>query len=374
MRAKLASIAGLSAVAMLAAACGSSSGGSTASPSSSASGSSSSSAPAASAFKSCVVSDTGTINDKSFNQSAYDGATSAASASGGKITAQFLPSSSPSDYATNITAYINQKCGIIVTVGFLMGDATQKAATANPGQKFAIVDFSYAKPLGNVDALLFNTVEDGFQGGYLAAAMSKTHKVATFGGQKLPTVTIYMDGFYDGVQYYNQKHHANVQVLGWNEKSQTGSFTGNFTDLTAGQRFTTTFISEGADIIFPVAGNVGLGAAKAVQTADSAAGTPKVNMMWVDTDGCISAAQYCKYFITSIDKGIKTAVNTAVTGAQSGSFKGGNYVGTLANGGVGLAPFHDFDSKIPASVKSELTQIKADIISGKIKPATKSPA
>jgi basic membrane protein A len=225
-----------------------------------------------------------------------------------------------------------------------------------------------------VNALLFNTVENGFQAGYLAAAMSKTHKVATFGGQKLPTVTIYMDGYWDGVQYYNQKHHANVQVLGWNEKTQNGSFTGNFTDLTAGQRLTTTFISEGADIIFPVAGNVGLGAAKAVQTADAAAGTQKVNMMWVDTDGCVSVAQYCKYFITSVNKGITVAVKGAVEAAQKGDFKGGNYIGTLANNGVSLAPFHTFESKIPASVKSELDQIKADIISGKIKPATKSPA
>jgi basic membrane protein A len=370
VRARLASIAGLTAVTLLAAACGSSGGGGAA-PSSG----STSSAPAASGskFKACVVSDTGTINDKSFNQSAYEGATQAASANP-SITAQFLPSSSPTDYAPNITSFINQKCGVIVTVGFLMGAATQAAAKKNPDQKFAIVDFSYPKPLKNVDALLFNTVEDGFLGGYLAAAMSKTHKVATFGGQKLPTVTIYMDGFYDGVQYYNQQKHASVQVLGWNEKTQNGSFTGNFTDLTAGQRLTTTFISEGADVIFPVAGNVGLGSAKAVQSADAAAGTQKVNMMWVDTDGCVSVPQYCKYFITSIDKGITVAVKTAVTQAQSGSFKGGNYVGTLANDGVGLAPFHDFDSKIPASVKAELAKIKAGIVSGSIKPATKSPA
>jgi len=321
-----------------------------------------------------VISDTGTINDKSFNQSAYEGATQAATESGGKITAQFLPSASSSDYASNITTFINQKCGIIVTVGFLMGAATQTAAKANPSQKFAIVDFTYPKVLPNVDALIFNTLEDSFQAGYLAAGMSKTGKVATFGGQKLPTVTIYMDGYYDGVQYYNTKHHKNVKVLGWNEKTQNGSFTGNFTDLTAGQRLTNTFISEGADIIFPVAGNVGLGAAKAVQNADTAAGTQKVNMMWVDTDGCISAAQYCKYFITSVNKGITVAVKNAVNTAANGTFKGGNYLGTLANGGVGLAPFHDFASKIPASVKTELDQIKTGIEDGTIKPATKSPA
>ena len=96
-------------------------------------------------------------------------------------------------------------------------------------------------------------------------------------------------------------------------------------------------------------------------------------MMWVDTDGCISAAQYCKYFITSVEKGIATAVKTAVLSAANGSFAGGEYTGTLANGGVTLAPFHDFQSKVPASLQSELTALKAQIISGKIVPATKSP-
>ncbi len=109
------------------------------------------------------------------------------------------------------------------------------AAKANPTQKFAIVDYNYTPPLSNVDALLFNTVQDGFLGGYLAAGMTKSGKVATFGGQKLPTVTIYMDGFYDGVQYYNSKHGTHVQVLGWNEKTQNGNFTGDFTDQTKGQ-------------------------------------------------------------------------------------------------------------------------------------------
>ena len=182
------------------------------------------------------------------------------------------------------------------------------------------MDYSYTPPLKNVDALMFNTVQDGFLGGYLAAGMTKTGKVATFGGQKLPTVTIYMDGFWDGVQYYNQQHHKNVKVLGWSEKTQNGNFTGDFTNQTKGLTLTNTFIQEGADIIFPVAGNVGLGAAKAVQTADQQG--HNVNMMWVDTDGCVSAAQYCKYFITSVEKGIQTAVKTAVLGAATRHVQG----------------------------------------------------
>ena len=320
-----------------------------------------------------MVSDTGGVDDRSFNAAAWAGMNAAAAANP-NITVKFSTSTSTSDYTPIINTFLSEKCNIIVSLGFAMGDATKAAATANPSQKFSIVDFTYSPTLPNVNTLVFNTVQPAFLGGYLAAGMSKTGKVATFGGQEFPTVTIYMDGYWDGVQYYNQKHGTHVQVLGWNEQTQKGSFTGDFTNQTKGQTLTQTFISEGADIIFPVAGNVGLGAAKAVQQADAAAGSQKVNMMWVDVDGCVSAPQYCKYFITSVQKGIVAAVSTAVTGTANGSFKGGNYIGTLANGGVALAPFHQFDSKVPSALKNELAQVKAGIVNGTIKVATKSPA
>jgi basic membrane protein A len=371
----LAASAVLTVAGLLAAACGSSTSNTSGSSSASAKPSGgSSSASTAGKFLGCMVTDTGGIDDRSFNASSWQGMQEAASANPSKISVTYLQSTTQSDYTPNINTFIAKKCGIIVTVGFLMAQATQTASKANASDKFAIVDNAYTPAISNVDALLFNTAQDAFQGGYLAAGMSKTGKVATFGGEKLPTVTIYMDGFYDGVQYYNQKHGTHVSVLGWNEASQNGSFTGDFTNQTNGQNLTQTFITEGADVIFPVAGNVGLGAAKAVQNADASAGSQKVNMEWVDTDGCVSAAQYCKYFITSVTKGIQTAVKNAVTTASNGSFKGGNYIGTLANGGVALAPFHDFASKVPSSLQSELNTIKQGIINGSIKVATKSPA
>jgi basic membrane protein A len=323
-----------------------------------------------------MVTDTGGINDKSFNASAWQGMQEAAAANP-KITVKYLQSTTQSDYVPNINTFLGEKCGIIVTVGFLMGAATESAAGAHSSQPFAIVDCSYAsgcltgKKESNIDQLVFNTVQDGFLGGYLAAGMTKSGKVATFGGQDFGTVTIYMDGYWDGVQYYNKQHHTNVQVLGWNEQTQKGEFTGDFTNQTKGQTVTQTFISEGADVIFPVAGNVGLGAAKAVQQADASGG--HVNMMWVDTDGCVSAAQYCKYFITSVTKGIQSAVRQAVVSAASGSFKGGTYIGTLANGGAILSPFHDFATVVPSSLQNELKTIAADIANGSIQPATKSP-
>src|SRR5580693_4197932 len=371
--------AAISATSLLLAACGTSSSSapssSTSSPSSSAASTSTASASGAK-FLGCMVTDTGGINDRSFNASAWQGMQEAAAANP-NITVKYLQSTTQSDYVPNINSFLGEKCGIIVTVGFLMGAATESAASAHPSQPFAIVDCSYAsacitgKKDTNIDQLVFNTVQDGFLGGYLAAGMTKTGKVATFGGEDFGTVTIYMDGYWDGVQYYNKQHHTNVQVLGWNETTQKGEFTGDFTNQTKGQSVTQTFISEGADIIFPVAGLVGLGSAKAVQQADSAGG--HVNMMWVDTDGCVSAAQYCKYFITSVGKGIQTAVKNAVLSAQSGSFKGGTYIGTLANGGAVLSPFHDFASVVPASLQSELKTIETGIQNGSIQTPTKSP-
>jgi len=360
---------------LVVAACGSSTSSASSSTSSSASSAAAgSSTPAATTgkFTGCMVSDTGGVDDRSFNAAAWAGM-QAAVAANSNITVKFSTSTSTADYTPIINTFLSQKCNIIVTLGFAMGDATKAAATANASQKFSIVDNSYSPTLPNVDALVFNTVQDAFLGGYLAAGMTKTGKVATFGGQEFPTVTIYMDGYWDGVQYYNQKHGTHVQVLGWNEQTQKGSFTGDFTNQTKGQTLTQTFISEGADIIFPVAGNVGLGAAKAVQQADAAAGSQKVNMEWVDLDGCVSAPQYCKYFITSVLKGETLAVKTAVLAAAGGSFKGGNYIGTLANGGVSLAPFHDFDSTVSASLKSELQQISTGIQNGSIQTPTKSP-
>jgi basic membrane protein A and related proteins len=378
--------AAAAAASLLIAACGSSSSSAPASTttsssasaatSSTAAGAGSTGAAAAGSVVGCMVTDTGGINDKSFNQSAWQGMQQAAAANP-NVTVKYLQSTTQSDYVPNINTFLGEKCKIIVTVGFLMAAATESAAGKNPTQDFAIVDCSYASGCltgakeSNIDQLTFNTVQDGFLGGYLAAGMSKTGKVATFGGQDFGTVTIYMDGYWDGVQYYNKQHKTNVQVLGWNEQTQKGEFTGDFTNQTKGQTVTQTFISEGADVIFPVAGNVGLGAAKAVQQANGSGG--KVNMLWVDTDGCVSAAQYCKYFISSVTKGIQSAVKTAVLGAAGGSFKGGTYIGTLANGGAVLSPFHDFSGQVPAALQSELKTIQTGIENGSIQTPTKSP-
>jgi basic membrane protein A len=332
-------------------------------------------------FLACEVTDTGGISDRSFNASAYQGLSEAKAVDSG-ITYKFLSSTSTSDYTPNINTFLGEHCGIIITVGFDMGTATQKAAQANPSQKFAIVDYSYSPNISNILGLTYETNQDAFLGGYLAAAMSKTGTVGTFGGQDIPPVSIYMDGWVAGVRYFDQVNSAHVKTLGWtpqggrtasNPFKGTGLFTNDFVNQGLGKTDAQTLISQGADVIFPVAGSVGLGAAAAVQAANKAGGS--ATMEWVDTDGFISAPQYGSLFITSVEKGIATSVKDAVLAAANGTFKGGVYTGTLKNGGVALAPFHDFASKVPAAVQAKLKTIAAGIESGSISvDATKYPA
>jgi basic membrane protein A len=385
-RKKRTSLAMAALAALVLAACSSSSKSSTSSnttaaPSASTAAapttaSSATTAPGSSAsgasFLACEVTDTGGINDRSFNASAYQ-ALQEAKKTDPNITYKYLGSTSTSDYTPNINTFLGQGCGIIVTVGFDMGDATKTAAQQNPSRKFTIVDFSYTPDIPNVVGLTYQTNQDAFLGGYVAAAMSKSGAVGTFGGQNIPPVTIYMDGFVAGVRYYNQQNHTHVKTLGWTPSggrtaskpfNGNGLFTNDFTNQSLGKTDAQTLISQGADVIFPVAGAVGLGAAAAVKAAN--AGGSSVNMEWVDTDGCVSAPQYCSLFITSVQKGITTSVKQAVLAAANSTFKGGTYMGNLTNGGVSLAPFHNFASKVPSAVQKALPTISAGIQSGKI--------
>lgn len=329
----------------------------------------------------CLVANTGGIHDRAVNQAAWQGVQAAARSAPGIISGRHLASASAADYTPNISKFAGSGCGIIVTVGLLMADNTLAAARQHPGQKFAIVDSAFPHRVKNLDALLFETAQDGFLGGYLAAGMTRTGKVATFGGEKLPTVTGYMDGFWDGVQYYNRRHHARVKVLGWNEKAQTGRYTSSITSsfgfelggTAAGRADTRALIGDGADVIFPAAANVEAGAARAVREADAARGGRPVRMLGVQTDGCRSIPHYCRYLLSSVTIGVSQAVRTAVIAAANGTFTGGSYHGTLANGGVALAPYHDFAGQIPAALRAEIAALRAQIVSGKIRPATASP-
>jgi basic membrane protein A len=310
-------------------------------------------------YKVGMVTDIGGIDDKSFNALAWDGVQRAEEEL--SVEGSYLESDQQTDYATHLTQYLNQDTDLIVTVGFLLADATSQFAQDNPDTNFAIVDFAFDPPIDNVRGLTFATDEAGFLAGYVAAAATQTGKVATFGGIKIPTVTVFMVGFESGVEYYNAQNGTDVEVLGWNTADDTGLFVGNFESTEDGRSAGEDFLNEGADVIMPVAGPVGLGTAEAVQSAGDAW------VIGVDADWTLTAPEYEDIILTSVLKLIDNAVFDTIEVASSDDFEGfqgENYVGTLENEGVGLAGIAD--GAVDQAVLDELDTIRQDIIDGNL--------
>ena len=311
------------------------------------------------AFAVGMVTDIGGIDDKSFNALAWDGVQRAEDELG--VEGSYLESNQQTDYATHLTQYINQNTDLIVTVGFLLADATQQFDNDNPDTSFAIVDFAFDPPIDNVRGVTFSTDEAGFLAGYVAAAATQTGSVATFGGIKIPTVTVFMVGFESGVEYYNAENGTDVQVLGWDTDEGTGLFVGNFESTEDGRSAGEDFLNEGADVIMPVAGPVGLGTAQAVQASGDAW------VIGVDADWTATAPEYEDIILTSVLKLIDNAVFDTIDVASSDDFQGfqgENYVGTLENEGVGLADVAD--GAVDQAVLDELETIRQGIIDGEI--------
>jgi len=317
----------------------------------------------AATFKACAVSDAGGWDDKSFNESAYNGLKAAQDSLGIQINT--AESSSDTDFVPNVEAMVSDGCTLIIGVGFNLEQAIHKSAEQNTDLHYALVDSSFTDgqetvTLENGRPLLFNTAEAAFLAGYAAAGMTNTGKVATFGGMKIPSVTVFMDGFVDGVDAYNKAKGTSVQVLGWDKATQNGSFTQDFDNQTLGKEQAQQFISQGADIIMPVAGPVGLGAAAAAK-ADG-----NTWIIGVDSDWYEANPDYSSIVLTSVMKEIGASVEQSIKDSVDGKFSSEPYVGTLANGGVSLAPFHDFDAKVSDELKADLAKLTEDIKSGKL--------
>jgi basic membrane protein A len=332
----------------------------------SAAGSTAASAAASTAasFTACEVTDTGGVDDKGFNQNAHEGLLKAQTDL--HIAIKLLESNAATDYAPNLKTFTDAGCDLIVTVGFLLGPDTQASAAVHPNTKYAIVDFAYTPAKPNILGLVFDTVSASMLQGYLAAGMSQTGKVGTFGGIKIGPVTDFMDGFVAGVNYYNQKKGKSVKVLGWDPVKQDGTFTGDFTDLDKGRTTAQALMDEGADVIFPVAGPVGQGAMAAVKD-NTGNMSPAPIFIGVDVDQFLSVPGFETIIMSSVLKRIDNAVYSAVQAAMAGDYTSNLYVGTLANDGVGMAPFHNFDAKIPAALKDEITALTAALKDGSVK-------
>jgi basic membrane protein A and related proteins len=312
--------------------------------------------------KVCFVTDDAGVDDRSFNASGWQGVQDAVASGAAQANPILLESSSEADYQPHIETCLAQGAEHIVTSGFKLAGATETFAAANPAVQWTIIDFSSVGP--NVAGTEFQTDEAAFAAGYLAAGMTQTGTVATYGGQNIPTVAIFLDGFARGVAHYNQVKGEDVEVLGWNVAAQDGTMTGTFNPADPLVRATCeSQLDEGADIVLPVGGAINLPCGTAMQdrAIDGA-------LIGVDADAFHAMpAAFQDLWLVTILKGLALGVSTSIEAHASGAPLGGDsYVGNLANGGVGLSEFHSWSDRVPAALAAEVVQVLADIEAGVI--------
>jgi basic membrane protein A len=321
------------------------------------------------AVKACLVTDLAGVDDRSFNASAWQGVQDAMAAGYATADSFYLESESAADWQPNIDQFIEQGCQHIVTVGFALGEVTAINAEANPDILWTMVDNVLTDEtfaplaLPNVRELVYQTDQAAFAAGYLAAGVSNTGVLCTYGGGNFPTVSIFMDGFTRGAAHYNEVNGTDVTVLGWDVDAKDGQFTGSFTDMGLARQTAESQFQEGCDVSIPVGGAINLPAGDAINDLGLDAA-----LVGVDADAYFAMdSQYQSVWLTTVEKAIGPFVTLAIQEQAEETWTPGAFVGDLSNGGVGLSDYHDWDSRVSDELKAEVEQLLADIESGLIK-------
>ncbi|MBI4758121.1 MAG: BMP family ABC transporter substrate-binding protein [Chloroflexi bacterium] len=311
-------------------------------------------APEPAALKVGLVTDVGKVNDGTFNEFAYKGMMRAVDEF--KLKSAFIETLAPTDYEKNISQFAEEKYDVIITVGFMIGDATAAMAKKYPNIKFAIVDFAYDPPIPNVMGLVFTEDQSGYLAGALAGLMTKSNVIGIVCGKEIPPVVKFRKGYENGAKSVN----PNVKVL--------GVYIDSFTAPDKGKEAALSQIAEKADVIFGAGGPTGSGGIKA-------AAEKGVWVIGVDQDEYFTTFRDKKpgydKLISSAMKRVDVAVYTAIANAVKGTFKGGTAVFDATNDGVGLAPFHDAEKNIPKAVQDKLAEIAKGMKEGKITTGVK---
>lgn len=348
MKAKRYLVASGAVLALALAGCGGSTG------SSSAGGTASSgSGDCSSTTVFCVglVTDLGKIDDKSFNQSAWEGVQKAGSDLGAQT--KYIETVATTDYANNIKQFLDAKYDVIVTVGFNMAQATVDAAKANPNTTFIGVDQDQsAGTVPNLAGLVFPEDQAGYAAGYLAGLLTKTNKIGQVLGMQIPPVERYAKGYEAGAKASNPKVTVTTVYHPAGDNA--------FSDPVWGANEAKNQLNQGADVIFGAGGNTGNGALGQIAKA-TGAGT-SVYCIGVDTDQWDTVPQAQPCLVTSAEKMITDGVFTLLQKAKDGSIQGGNFLGT-----TGIAPYHDFASKIPQDIQDKVAAVVKGLADGSIK-------
>jgi basic membrane protein A len=288
------------------------------------------------------------VDDKSFNQSAWEGVQQA----GEELDAivNYVETKDAKDYAANMQLFIDKGYDVIVTVGFAMGTATIEAATANPDVLFIGVDQGqWGGTLPNLAGLIFHEDQSGYLAGVLAANMTKTNTIAAvLGTDLIPPVVAFNEGYIAGAHSVN----PDINII---STYHPGGLDVAFTDPEWGATTAAQAIANGADVIFGAGGKTGNGALIEV------AGTPGLYCIGVDSDQWETVPEAHGCLISSAMKLITPAIFELITLANDGNFPGGNYFGA-----AGLAPYHDFDDDIPQEVKDLIETTAEGLLDGSI--------
>ena len=308
-------------------------------------------APAASALKIGMVTDIAKLGDKSFNDSAWKGVQDAAKALG--VEPKVIETTDPNDYEKNIGQFVSEGYNVIVTVGFNLGEQTIAAAKANADIKFIGVDQFQAEEVPNLAGLNFNEDQAGYLAGVLAASISKSGKIgAILGTDAVPPVWRFGEGYRAGAK--SVKADINVQTVYHNDVG----FEKTFVDPEWGKATALSMIDQGVDVVFGAGGRTGNGALLAAEDRKDKG----VYAIGVDVDQYNTVPEAKDVLISSAMKIIDAGVTAQVQKVADGSFKGGNVYGE-----VGLAPFHDLDSKVPADVKAKIEDTRKKLLDGSLK-------
>jgi basic membrane protein A len=345
---RMRTLAGISILALVLAAC--SSGSSDTAAEETAAGLDDSNCAAAENFCVGLVTDIGKVDDKSFNQSAHEGALAAAAEVGGFY--KYIETVDTKDYAANMGQFIDKSYDVIVTVGFLMAEATVTAAKANPNIKFIGVDQFQGEEVANVTGLIFPEDQAGYAAGYLAGLMTKTNKLGQVLGLQILPVEKFAKGFEAGATEANK----NVSVTTVYHPPADNAFA----DPVWGAAEAKKQLAQGADIIFGAGGGTGNGALIEIAKAEGA-GT-SVFCIGVDTDQWFTVPEAQPCLVTSATKGLSEGTSDLVKAVFGGTITGGNFLGT-----TGIADYHDFASVVPMDVQDKVAVVVAGLKDGSIK-------
>lgn len=304
-------------------------------------------------YKACLAATPAGLEDLGPNQSAKAGLDAVGEAKGIQVKAQ--AATGEDSYASVVDELVADGCDLVTVIGH--DDVAKAAAASHSDVNFLLVGEQSNTEQQNLKSLIFDASSATFLAGYLAAAQSTSGVVATFGASQDPDTVVSMNGFVGGVHNYNQVKAASVKVLGWDESTQQGVFLPT-PDAGAARTVAEEYTAQGADVIYPVAGQAATGV---LDLAKESGG--KVAVIWDATDGC-EVTDACSVILTSVVDNVSEAVTNAATAAVNGDFDAATSISMIENGGVKLADFHDFDSKVSEETRADIDTILSGMTNG----------